>query len=167
MRTREFDRELVELRARLRRFAVSLCRNTNDADDLVQTTILKALHGHEGYEPGTNMAGWLFTILRNEFLTGRRKAGREIEDPEGIAASHIPAPAAQTHAYDLKIVLGQMDALSPVQRASLELIAMDQMTYEEVAELLGIPEGTVKSQVSRARAQLLDIYEGRVRALRV
>lgn len=166
MRSLEFDKMVIACRPNLIRFANSLCRNQTMAEDLVQTTMLRAFKKHESFEVGTNMKAWLFTILRNEFLSQRRTAGCEVVDVDGVFSEMVPVNGNQADAYDLKIILGQMERLNRVQRMSLEMIGMDQMSYEEVAEALGLPAGTIKSQVSRARAYLLAVYEGRVEALR-
>jgi RNA polymerase sigma-70 factor (ECF subfamily) len=162
-----FDKEMLDCRSALIGFAKVLTKKVADAEDLVQLTFLKALRAHEHFERGTQMKAWLFTIMRNEFYSNMRKKGREVEDVDGVMALMVPALPAQDHAYDLKILYGQMEKLHPEQRICLELIGIDRMSYEEVAGLLGIPEGTVKSQVSRARAAMLAVFEGRAEAYRV
>jgi RNA polymerase sigma factor (sigma-70 family) len=74
---------------KLRAFAISLCRSPEHADDLVQETLLRACANIASFQPGTNMAGWLFTILRNCFYTERRKRRREVEDINGIYADTL------------------------------------------------------------------------------
>jgi RNA polymerase sigma factor (sigma-70 family) len=79
----------------LRAFAVSLCGNLDRADDLVQETLTRALANIDSFRPGTNMAAWLFTILRNQFRSEYRKRRREVEDAEGTHAATLQAPAEQ------------------------------------------------------------------------
>lgn len=156
-----FDREMLACWSKLMTFAQRLSRNTALAEDLVQRAMVRAMEKAEQFEPDTNMLAWLFTILRNDFLTGARRRRREVEDPEGVMASILPTPAGQAVAYDLKLVLGYMERLSFEQRASLELVGMDGMSYEQVGAILEIPPGTVKSQVHRARARLVELCGGR------
>lgn len=161
LRPSGFDAALIAARPRLMAFARSLVKRVDLAQDLVQETIAKALQKSDQFEPGSNITAWLFTILRNECFSRARRSGREVADVDGILASLVPTPAAQIASYDLQVLFGRMERLSFEQRASLELVALDGMTYEEVADILGIPAGTVKSQVSRARSMLSAFYEGR------
>lgn len=156
-----FDREMVACRPRLLAFARKLVRRNALAEDLVQEAMVRAMQSSHQFEPGTNMLAWLCMILRNQFLTGMRKGKREVLDADGIVASQVAAPAAQDPAYDVQIVFGFMECLNFEQRVSLELVAIDGMQYEEVGAILGIPAGTVKSQVSRARARLAELCGGR------
>lgn len=153
-----FDAALVTARPRLMAFARKLTKRADLAQDLVQDTIVKALKNSDKFEPGTNITAWLFTILRNECFSRSRRASREVADVDGIFASLVSAPAAQAAAYDLQVLFGQMERLNFEQRASLELVAIDGMSYDEVADILGIPAGAVKS---RARAFLAQFYGGR------
>jgi len=138
----------------LRAFAISLTRNADRAEDLVQDTVLRALSRREGFEEGTNMQAWLFTILRNSFFTSHRTKGREVEDADGYHAASlitIPDQDDRLAIKDLQVALGQ---LSSDQRAAIMLVGADGMTYEEAAEALDCAVGTVKSRVNRARARL-------------
>jgi len=162
-----FDEAMIPCMSSLLAYATKLTRKRSDAEDLRQLTLFKAMRAHKHFERGTNMKAWLFTIMRNEFLSARRTAGRVVEDVEGVFGLKVAAPPAQDAAYDLKIIYGQMERLDPEHRICLELVGIDRMTYEEVSELLGVPDGTVKSRVSRARTLMRDIYEGRSEAYRV
>ena len=77
---------MLEAVPNLRAFAISLSRNVDRADDLVQETLLRAIDNIDSFQPGTNMSAWLFTILRNLFRSEHRKRRREVEDPEGTYA---------------------------------------------------------------------------------
>lgn len=85
-----FKDDLIGLVPRLRRYALSLTVDGNEADDLVQFTLLKAWEHRGRFEPGTSLVAWLFTILRNGFINGRRKRSREVPDPDGVHAAHPP-----------------------------------------------------------------------------
>lgn len=153
-RTAEFEAGVLDARKRLYGFALSLCYNHHKAEDLVQDTIAKALLKHEQYQHGTNLVGWLFMILRNDWYSQGRKKGREVADIDGIYASQVAVGEGQSHAYDLKVIRKRMRELNTLQRRCIELVAMNGYEYSEVAEMLGVPTGTVKSSVSRARTFL-------------
>jgi RNA polymerase sigma-70 factor (ECF subfamily) len=150
-----FKDDLIALVPRLRRYALSLTFDGAEADDLVQFTLLKAWEHRERYEPGTRLVAWLFTILRNGFINGRRKRRLEIADPDGLHAATVSEPAAQDHALGLKEVQAAIDRLEPAYREALLLVAIDGLPYEAAAAVIGCPAGTVKSRVSRARDRLL------------
>src|SRR3954454_21143051 len=86
----------------LRAFAVSLCHNTDRADDLVQDTILRAWKNIDRFEVGTNLNAWLFTILRNGFYSQHRKARRHVEDPDGFSAGGLRSPPEQIGKCDVQ-----------------------------------------------------------------
>lgn len=150
-RPAEYDREVLELRPNLYAFACSLCRNVARAEDLTQTVILKALAKWSMFEPGTNLKAWLFTMMRNQFLQDRRKAGREVEDIDGVFAGSVTVNGGQAEAYDLKVILKRMRLLNGLQRRAVQLVAIERYSYEEAAAILRTEVGTVKSSVSRAR----------------
>lgn len=141
----------------MRAFALSLTRNGSDADDLVQDAIVKAWNNIESFTPGTNMQAWLFTILRNTFYSSRRKAKREVSDPDGIAAASL----SEKPAHDGRLAMGEfMAAFSelPVeQREALSLVGASGFSYEEAAEMCGVATGTIKSRVNRGRARLTEL----------
>lgn len=141
----------------MRAFALSLTRNGSDADDLVQDAIVKAWNNIESFTPGTNMQAWLFTILRNTFYSSRRKAKREVGDPDGIAAASL----SEKPAHDGRLAMGEfMVAFSelPVeQREALSLVGASGFSYEEAAEMCGVATGTIKSRVNRGRARLSEL----------
>ena len=139
-------------------------RNADRAEDLVQDTVLRALSRREGFEEGTNMQAWLFTILRNSFFTSHRTKGREVEDADGYHAASlitIPDQDDRLAIKDLQVALGQ---LSSDQRAAIILVGADGLTYEEAAEALECAVGTVKSRVNRAgrpAGSLMGLVEGK------
>ncbi|MCX4198626.1 sigma-70 family RNA polymerase sigma factor [Methylobacterium organophilum] len=98
---------------------------------------------------------WLFTILRNGFINGRRKRRLEVPDPDGVHATALSEPAAQEHSMGLTEVRAAIDRLEPAYREALILVAVDGLPYEAAASVIGCPAGTVKSRVSRARDRLL------------
>lgn len=149
----------------LRAFAMSLAGGASQADDLVQETLLKAWQNQTRYQPGTNLKAWLFTILRNTFYSERRKRKREVEDADGMLASHLAALPDQEDGMELRQVWSKIAKLPTTQREALLLVGAQGMTYEDAAELLGCQIGTVKSRVSRGRSELahsLGFADGRL-----
>jgi len=139
---------------RLRRYAQSLTRHGADADDLVQHTLLKAWEHRRQFVPGSSLSAWLFAILRNGFFNGRRKHRLEVPDPDGAHAAGLASAADQEHKAGLRDLQAALDRLEPAHREALVLVAVEGMTYEAAAGVIGCPAGTVKSRVSRARDRL-------------
>lgn len=140
---------------RLQRFAFRLTRNNADADDLVQSTCLRALEKSDHFEDGTNLFSWSSKIMFNIFVTGyRRKTKFESKyDPE-IFLEQASVESTQDTRMELAEVSVAMMKLRAEQREILVMICVKGMHYEEVSEALQIPVGTVRSRLSRARAQL-------------
>ena len=149
-----FRTDLIAAVPHLRRFALSLSHDAVESEDLVQFTLLKAWEHQGRFQPGTRLIAWLFTILRNGYLNGRLKRRREVPDPDGLHAARLCRPPDQETRTDVRDLQSALDRLEPAQRAALMLIAVDGLSYEEAAVILGCPRGTVKSRVSRARDRL-------------
>ena len=150
-RTKEYEKLVIENYNVLLTYAKSLTKNFSKAEDLVQEVMIKALNKHDNFQEGTNIKAWLFTVMRNEYLSGLRKTKREKEDPDGIFASLVAVPEAQDYAYDLKIVQKRMRLAPKAMRMSFELVVLNGMQYDEAAQILSTHVGTVKSRVSRMR----------------
>lgn len=151
-----FREDLLGLLPDLRRFAQSLAHGADQAEDLVQETLLKAWQNQKRYRPGTNLKAWTFTIMRNQFYTEKRKSRREVEDVDGAAAGQLIELADQLHRVALREVWSRIRTLPEAQQEALLLVAAQGMTYEEASEVLGCQVGTVKSRVSRARKSFPD-----------
>ena len=154
---------ILEHLAALRAFGISLTRDVSAADDLVQETIIKAWTNFDKFAEGTNLKAWLFTILRNNFFSGRRKQKREVADPDGIHTASLSVKPD----HDGRLVFGEFqrafDQLSPEHREVLILVGASGFSCEEAAEMMGVAVGTVKSRTSRARkrlAALMSLSEG-------
>ena len=158
-----FEREaLVHLDA-LYRVALRLTANPSDADDLVQETMLKAYRAWDQYEKGTNAKGWLLTILRHAFINEYRRRTRH---PENVDLDTIEPFAVfgeiqdddpQGAFFDKIVddeVLKAIDQLPETFRETLVLSDVEGMSYQEIAKILEIPVGTVKSRLFRARQAL-------------
>lgn len=138
----------------LRAFARSLCRKTQDPDDLVQETLLRAIEYAHSYRPGTNLRAWLFTIMRSRFYNNWRRQSRE-RTGEADCASSIPQsqPSQEWHLRQ-KEVFSALEALPAHYREAMILVAVLGETYITAAEILGCDVGTIKSRVCRGRDRL-------------
>ena len=144
------DKELLLLRPALMAFARSFVRTPNDAADLVQETITRALTYRHQFSAGTKLKSWLFTIMRNTFYNERVRALREHPGQDSCVADVRAVNAAQEHSQCLKEVSDRIERLPPAFRESLLLVAVGE-SCEYVASRCGCAVGTVKSRVSRAR----------------
>jgi RNA polymerase sigma-70 factor, ECF subfamily len=150
----DFKEGLLGAIPSLRAFAVSLSQNADRADDLVQETLVKAWDKQASFEPGTNLKAWLFTILRNEFYSQMRRRGREVQDTDGIITGRVAVHPAQHGSLDLDDFRKALEKLPEDQREAIILIGASGFSYEEAAAICGCAVGTIKSRVSRARANL-------------
>jgi RNA polymerase sigma-70 factor (ECF subfamily) len=158
-----FEDLAMPLFDRLYNFARWLTQNREEAEDLVQETYAKALKGFSSFQLGTNFRAWMYRILRNTFLTSRTglratstvsldseddglELGVENETPETILMKRSSS----------QLVQGAIDDLPVHYREALLLCEMEEMSYQEIAETLSIPIGTVMSRLSRARRTLRD-----------
>jgi RNA polymerase sigma-70 factor (ECF subfamily) len=156
----DFKTELLKLIPFLRAFARSLCGHRDFADDLAQDTLAKAWQAQASFEPGSNLKAWLFTILRNQFYSDRRRAWRQVAWSED-AAELIPAVGGdQESASELSDTVRAMWQLSPEQREALILVGAGGFSYEQAAAISGCAVGTVKSRVARARRALIALLDG-------
>jgi len=142
----------------LRRYARALIGDREGADDLVQDTLERAVRKFHLWRPG-DLRAWLFSIMHNVFVNQlkARKVAYEIEIDDSIAA-----PQSSVTSTDLMDLDRALAALSPDQREVVLLVALEDMTYAEVARALGVPIGTVMSRLSRAREKLRKLMEGEV-----
>jgi RNA polymerase sigma-70 factor (ECF subfamily) len=144
----------------LRAFARSLSGRQEGADDLAQEVLVKAWQSRASFVPGTNLKAWLFTILRNQFYSDRRRAWRQAPWDEE-AAERIPGTSGQqTWAAELSDTARALKALSDEQREALILVGVGGFAYEEAAQIINCAVGTVKSRVARARKALLELLDG-------
>ena len=141
----------------LRAFAISLTRDVNRAEDLVQETVLKAISKQEKFEAGTNLQAWLFTILRNLYFSAHRKTQREVEDADGSYAATMISVPDQEDRIVVQDLYGALAKLPQEQREAILLVGAEGMSYEETADALGVKVGTIKSRVNRARNRLAEL----------
>lgn len=149
----DFHDQLTAVLPRLRIYALSLTRNRDSADDLVHDTVIKALAGRKSFQPGTNLAAWLFRIQRNEFISGLRRLRPSIPVDSTIAES-LSHPAQQESGIIMREFLAAFSKLASTQREALLLAVVEGLPYETIAAHTGVSVGTVKSRISRARDRL-------------
>lgn len=139
----------------LKKFALRLTRNSSDADDLLQATLLQALEKRHMFQEGTNLFGWTSKIMFNLFVSEyRRRVKFQTQyDPE-IYFSRLSVDAPQDKEMELKEVGRAMKTISKDHREILNMICINGMPYTDVSEKLDIPVGTVRSRLSRARESL-------------
>lgn len=152
--TEDLGDRLIALVPELRAFARTYRRDAAAADDLVQDTILKAWSNIDKFQEGTNLRAWLFTILRNTFLSEVRKRRREVEDADGAYAAQLYEKPSQDALLEFEDFQSALAKLPDDQREALVLVGASGFTYDEAAEVMGCAAGTVKSRVSRARTRL-------------
>ena len=157
----ELRDSLLEAIPHLRAFAISLTGNGDQADDLVQEAIVRGLSNLDKFEAGTNLQAWLFTILRNQFYTLKRRKRREVADPDGMMAGSLSTLPEQHGSLDLRDLAMALAQLPPEQREVLLFAGAEGLKYEEIAQICGAKIGTIKSRMNRARARLADLLEVR------
>ena len=153
--TADLSRRIEEEIPHLRRYAGALTRDRADMEDLVQDCVERALSRSDQFEPGTDLRRWLFTILRNIHIDGRRKAARRghhvpIEDWHAETSSHAP----QYYYLRLGEVAKRMQELRPCDRRIVLLSVLSGMNHDGIARRMNVAIGTVKSRLSRARRAL-------------
>lgn len=149
--------EVVSLMPALRGFALSLTRDSADADDLVQETLLKAWSHRSQFQADTNLRAWLFTILRNTFYSAVSSDRRHREILARNPAIEVMAEPEQEWAIAGADIHLAFQELPEQHQTALRMIATDGMSYEEASEATGCAVGTVKSRVNRARTRLLEV----------
>jgi RNA polymerase sigma-70 factor (ECF subfamily) len=152
--------DLVAALPRLRRYARVLTGDLHRADDLVQDTLARAWEKRRLWQAGSDLRAWLFTIMHNVYVNQFSMRQREcaqisLDADEGPAAGwEIPVRATQSDRVELAEVLEQVGRLPVAQREVLILAAVEELRYQEIGEVLGVPIGTVMSRLSRARDKL-------------
>jgi RNA polymerase sigma-70 factor (ECF subfamily) len=161
MTTADFSRLVVKHEDVLHPYAITLTRNNEDAKDLYQETMLRALQYRDKYQFGTNLKAWLYTIMRNTFINSyrRNKKLRDIQQ-ETIELSKPDAIAhnAGIGKVRLKEIKEKIEQLPEAFRISFELYYTGYK-YQEIADLLDEPMGTIKSRIHIARKQLVQQIE--------
>jgi RNA polymerase sigma-70 factor (ECF subfamily) len=158
----EFEREALRHLDALYAFALKLTRVVDDAEDLVSDTVLRAFERWHQYRPGTNSRAWLFTIMYHAFVTRHRRiTARETTLPGADTGGQLPDVVGEADPegrfYDSFLdeeITRAIDDLPDEYRVVVTLSDLEELRYAEIARVLGIPEGTVKSRLFRGRRLL-------------
>jgi RNA polymerase sigma factor (sigma-70 family) len=157
-----FERELLMLLPRLRRFARSLARDAADADDLAQLSVERALKAQAQWAPGTRLDAWMMRIMRNCWIDEVRSRSRRAKT--FAPAEEGDAVGSDAHrdierAAEMRDVDRAMNALPDEQREAVALVLVEGLAYREAADLLDIPIGTLTSRLTRGRQTLAQMLE--------
>ena len=161
MSTAEFGNILDQQNQFLKQLALKLTKHLDDAEDLIQDTYFKALKNQDKYEQGTNLKGWLYTIMRNTFINNYRKKKvqntfvDETENNYFIDQGINNRVEHADHNVDQDYIMKQIDS---IEKNYVEAFMMhyNGYKYEEIAEILDIPLGTVKSRIFLARKKMME-----------
>ncbi len=159
----DFRTQLANELPYLRRFARALSGDAALADDLVQDCLERAINKSHLYDPSRPLRAWLYAVLRNLFISGLRRDGRSmvVKAVDDLVDGEDSVPPAQEERMSVDLVGQALDRLSPQHREVIVLVGIEEMSYRDVAEITGVPLGTVMSRLSRAREQLRGILEQR------
>ena len=149
----DFNLEMTRTIPQLRRYARALVKSVDSADDLVQDCLERACSRKQLWDESKPIRPWLFTILHNVYANNAR---RFHHSPALVSIDHIEESAMPSNGVDmsLKDLRKGLDMLSDEHRQILLLVGLEQLSYKEAAEILGIPLGTVMSRIARARKNL-------------
>jgi len=165
--TASFSQQLVEVIPRLRRFTRSLTRSAVDADDVAQAAIERALIHQASWKPGTRLDSWIYRIAQNLWRDELRAHRRRSEPLEGMDVAGEDGRESFTRLIEVGEVADSFLRLPEEQRLVISLVVLDGLTYQEAADVLEVPVGTVMSRLARARGRLaaqMPTDAGRLRA---
>lgn len=155
-----FERDLLAILPRLRRFAASLSRDRADGDDLCQAALERGLKARDQWQPGTRLDSWMYRIMRNLWIDesrARQRAARTFAPEEaGATVGHAGDKDIEAH-VTLSDVDRAMQALPDEQREAIALVLVEGLSYKEAAQVLGIPMGTLTSRLVRGRGALIEL----------
>ncbi|NOZ33457.1 MAG: RNA polymerase sigma factor [Alphaproteobacteria bacterium] len=155
--TLDFGQQLIDFLPNLHRFALSLCRSGDIANDLVQETCEKALKSQHGFEAGTRLDAWLFKILRNCWIDRLRRTktrGTTIDITEAPDIVGTDGTRTMESRLMLNATAMAMDRLPDDYREVLLLVCVEELSYAQTALVLDVPVGTVMSRLARARVKI-------------
>jgi RNA polymerase sigma-70 factor (ECF subfamily) len=166
--TESFEMLAMPMFASLYNVAHWLTHNREEAEDLVQETYVKALKGFASFQPGTDFRAWIYRILRNTFLTSRSGLSVKMTVPLDREEDAIGRPADSPEAVllaraDQQMVRSALECLPLQFREVIVLCDIEEMSYQEIAEIVGIPIGTVMSRLSRARKSMRELLVEKMR----
>ncbi len=152
---------IVEL-PRLRRYAQALVRNADTADDLVQDCVERSLSRLHQFRHGTDMRPWLFTIMHSIFVNGvsRRKFMVDLDELNPDHEVRLATPPEQGQGLVMRDLEAALARISDEQREIVILVGLENMTYKQAADIIGVPLGTVMSRLARGRERLGQLMGG-------
>jgi RNA polymerase sigma factor (sigma-70 family) len=150
----EVSRDIASLIPSLRSFARRFCRDSYNADDLVQETLVRALAAKGSFQPGTRLKSWLFTIMRNTHYTNYVKEKRMVVNLDSVEAWQPQVVPNQEWSLRTKDLEAAFARLSPQHKRVIDMVLLEGNSYEDVAKVSDCAVGTIKSRVNRARGQL-------------
>ncbi|MCG8508769.1 MAG: RNA polymerase sigma factor [Rhodospirillales bacterium] len=153
----DFRSQLIALLPRVRRFALGLSRNTDEADDLVQAACERAISRSSQWQPGSRLDSWMFRIVQNLYYDRVRSQTRRRAVHEGLGVISAGAEDGEAMAHNrlsIESVRRAVAMLPPDQKITILLVCVEGYSYKETAEALGLPIGTVTSRLTRARVSL-------------
>jgi RNA polymerase sigma-70 factor (ECF subfamily) len=154
---REIELGLISLLPRLRRFAIGLSGSVDEGDDLVQAACLKAIERYSQWQTDSRLDSWVYKIIMNIWIDRRRSAASRLSVPGDGLWDQIPGASLITELearQDLKKAWSAINTLPDEQRQVLLLVTVEGFGYQEAADMLEIPIGTVMSRLARARVAL-------------
>lgn len=160
--TANFRDELVSLLPRLRAFALTLTNDLHEADDLVQQSCEKALRKQNQWQPGTRLDSWMYRIIQNQHIDTLRGRKRRGEQAPEAALTMLADPSSSDraeHENMLTKLSKVIEQLPSEQRSVMMLVAVEEYSYSEAAQILNIPAGTVMSRLARARRKIISMLE--------
>lgn len=153
--------DVIAQLAPMRRYARALTRDETQAEDLVHDALVRAYERRATFRPGANLRNWLLSILHNAFIDTRRRRDAELRrEADAAQLADTSFPAEQESSVYLQQIGRAFFALPDEQRAALHLVAIEGLAYQQAANALSIPLGTLMSRLSRARAALRAFEEG-------
>ncbi|MBV9587791.1 MAG: RNA polymerase sigma factor [Alphaproteobacteria bacterium] len=156
----EFHSLLEAEISRLRRYARALVRDADRADDLVQDTLIRALAKQHLWIPGTNLRAWLFTLMHNQHVNNVRRPARDsVEIDADDNSQQLIATTDPTASCQLRELEKALARLRQEEREVILLVGLEGLRYDETAEILGVPIGTVRSRLFRGREALRKLLE--------
>ena len=150
-----FQSELESLLPDITRFARSLTRSEDDAYDLVQDCVERALNKTDYFETSTNMKSWLFTMMRNIFISQKRResVARRYAKHVDNSQNRVQRPSQMHHIF-LKETMSAVDGLSTAERDAVFMMGVNESSHRDASIKTRLPVGTIKSRLSRGRANL-------------
>ena len=151
----------------LRRYARGLAGDPQRADDLVQDTLERAWSRYSRWQRRGELRAWMFGIMHNHFVDGLRASRRQAEQTPVDELPEVPVRATQSEGLEVRDLDRCLRALPPEQREVLLLVCVEELSYQDTAQVLDVPIGTVMSRLSRARERLGALLQGREAATRL